>query len=212
MVAYHWQNGVTLRSRANEGELCKSDLEATAESLAGFHASGRQGLSPVNLQHQSARLHALAAQLGILLPGLRHRASTLAVNLARWREDQQQVFQPVHGDFYDKQAVVDNGKVSLIDLDAARLGNPLTDLGSYVAHLERLALNHGISAADVETQKETLVSAYEQLTGGICLDQLDKYIAMNLFVLIHHPFRDWAPDWPTQTRRLLERVESLYGS
>lgn len=212
VVTYQWQPGKTLRQLTTDGDLSMSDIRATAGSLAEFHASGCSSLSLPGRDEQAGRLNALADQLGVLLPHLEHQAKSMVDRLTGWLQKQSPEAQPIHGDFYDKQVVVDNGSVSLIDLDAACLGTPLTDLGSYVAHMERLAVNHGISAADVEMHKETLVGAYEQLTNSICKDQLDKYIAMNLFVLIHHPFRDWAQDWPTQTRRLLERVESLYGS
>ena len=209
VVAYRWRPGTTLRQLSIDGKLSMSDLVATAESLAEFHASSGQGLSLPELDGQLERLNALADQLGILLPQLARRAKYVAQKLARWLGAQRSQGQPIHGDFYDKQAVINNGKASLIDLDAAQLGSPLADLGSYVAHLEKWAGNHGISVNDVRTQKETLVGAYEQLTGSICTDQLNWYIALGLFDLIHHPFRNWAQDWPAQTELLLRRVENL---
>lgn len=209
VVAYRWQPGTTLRQLSIDGKLSMSDLVATAESLAEFHASSGQGLSLPGLDGQLERLNALADQLGILLPQLARRAKNLAQRLTRWLSTQRPQRQPIHGDFYDKQAVINNGRASLIDLDAAQLGSPLADLGSYIAHLERWAGNHGISVNDVRTQKETLVGAYEKLSGSTCPDQLDCYIALSLFALIHHPFRNWAQDWPVQTERLLTRVENL---
>ena len=212
VVAYHWQPGTTLRQLSTDGKLTTSDLVATAESLAEFHASGRQGLSFVGLDEQIRRLDALSEQLVFLLPHLHKRAKSVVHKLAQWLGARVAVIQAVHGDFYDKQAIMNNGRISLIDLDGAHLGNPLLDLGSYMAHLERLAVNHGISPADVNAQKDALVGAYEQMTGSTCSEQLDKYTALGLFVLIHHPFRDWAQDWPQQTEHLLKRVEDLYAA
>lgn len=211
VVAYRWQPGKTLRQLHNEGELTASDLMATARSLAEFHASGSSGLSRTGREALSLRLNAIAEQTGILMPRLKNPAIAMAHRLADWAHSESPPMTPVHGDFYDKQAVVDDGTVRLIDLDSACLGDPVMDLGSYVAHLERLAINRGISAVDVETQKETLVGAYEHLRGDVCRSRLDKHVAMSLFTLIHHPFRDWAHDWPMQTRHLLERVETLFA-
>lgn len=212
VIAYQWQPGTTLRQLNTCGKLSNSDLVATAESLAEFHSSGCGGFSHPETEVQLDRLDALADLLGVLLPHLDDRAKTVAQKLARWLDQQTPVSQPVHGDFYDKQVIVDNGKVKLIDLDTACLGNPLLDLGSYIAHLERLRGNHALSANDLETQKNTLISAYERLTGQFRADHLNQYIALSLFALIHHPFRDWSPDWPVQTELLLERVERLLDS
>lgn len=212
VVAYEWQPGTTLRQLGICGELSGSDLVATAESLAEFHASACGGLEHPDPGVQAGRLDALAVQLNVLLPQLGERAKSTAQNLANWLGQQTAVRQPIHGDFYDKQAIVNEGRVKLIDLDAACLGNPLLDLGSYIAHLERQAGNHTLSATGLETQKNTLIGAYEQLTSQICMNDLNRYTALGLFTLIHHPFRDWSPDWPAQTERLLERVEYLFGA
>jgi len=212
VVAYQWQPGITLRQLNTCGKLSSSDLIATAESLAELHGSACDGLTLPDAGVQLDQLEALVVQLGVLLPHLHQRAENISQKLARWLNNQPPVRQPVHGDFYDKQAIVNNGKVKLIDLDAACLGNPMLDLGNYIAHLESQACNQALSGTEVETQKNTLTNAYEQSTSHICIDDLDRYTALGLFALIHHPFRDWSPVWPTQTERLLERVENLLGS
>lgn len=209
VVAYSWQAGTTLRQLSTEGNLVLSDLAATAESLAEFHASSTGGLVAIETGERARRLSALADQLGFLIPQLRQRAQDVAQKMADWFDSQVSVIRPVHGDFYDKQAIVHDNTVRLIDLDAARLDNPLLDLGNYLAHLEKQVLVHGLAAAEAEAQKETLISVYEGLTGTIYVNNLKKYTALGLFDLIHQPFRDWAHDWPEQTEQLLARVEHL---
>jgi hypothetical protein len=61
-------------------------------------------------------------------------------------------------------------------------------------------------------QRDTLIGAYERVTGSVRTEQLNRYTALGLFALIHQPFRDWSPDWPAQTELLLNRVETLLGS
>lgn len=212
VVAYQWQPGTTLRQLNSCGELSSSDLIATAEALTELHGSACDGLTHPDVSVQLDRLEAVAVQLGVLLPHLHERAKRISQKLARWLSKQPPVRQPVHGDFYDKQAIVDNGKVKLIDLDTACLGNPLIDLGNYVAHLESQACNQALSETEVEIQKNTLTSAYERLTSHLFVNDLDRYTALGLFALIHHPFRDWSPDWPAQTERMLERLENLLSS
>ncbi len=212
LIAYQWQPGITLRQLSNDGKLDLSDFTAVADSLVEFHGSGRGGLSPLKPGEQNQRLSALAEQAGFLLPHLYQRAKRVAQQLAQWLDSQVPVRQPVHGDFYDKQVIVSAGNVRLIDLDAARLDNPLLDLGSYIAHLERQVSNHAMAVTDAETQIGIFVSSYEKLTGSIDTGQLNKYIALGLFDLIHQPFRDWAADWPEQTDQLLQQVENLFAA
>lgn len=212
VVAYRWQPGTTLRQLNVEGRVASSDLTATAESLAAFHASGGHGLSLPDAVEQKDTLLALAEQLGFLLPELGQRAKSVAHKLSSWFVDQKPVSVPIHGDFYDKQVVIDHAKASLIDFDAARLGNPLLDLGSYIAHLENMVSSYGVSDVDINEQRETLITAYEDLTAGIDHGQLNRYVALGLFALIHHPFRAWVSDWPERTGELLSRVEFLFDA
>lgn len=211
VIAFDWQPGTTLRQLSTDGKLVLSDLTATAESLAEFHASNKGGLVVLETTDQAKRLAALANQVGFLLPQLHQRSQRMAQQMADWLNGQAPVRRPVHGDFYDKQAIVHDNRVRLIDLDAARLDSPLLDLGNYVAHLEKQVAGHTLAAAEGEAQKETLINTYEALAGSISVDQLNKYTALGLFDLIHQPFRDWAQDWPAQTRQLLEQVEKLFA-
>jgi len=212
VVAYHWQPGTTLRQLHIDGKLPAAELVAVAESLAGFNASKCDGLSPSEPGGQTRRLLTIAEQVGILLPQLDQRARRLAQSLAEWLAGDTAVRKPVHGDFYDKQAIMSNGRVRLIDLDAARLDNPLVDIGNYLAHLERRVVGHAMTRTNVEVYKETLIDAFERLNGSVPGCQLDRYIALGLFGLIHQPFRDWKQDWPVQTEQLLERVETLLAA
>ena len=131
--------------------------------------------------------------------------------MAQWRESRTPVKRPVHGDFYDKQVIISAGRSRLIDLDAARMDDPLLDLGNYIAHLKRQAGNHVMAASDIDKQIETLISSYQLLTGSICTKQLGNYTALGLFNLTHQPFRDWVKDWPEQTEQLLEQVEDCFA-
>ena len=212
VIAYNWLPGTTLEQLNKEGRLLTSDLASAANSLAKFHTSKRTGLSALRPGEQFDRINSLAELAGFMLPHLQKRSMHIAQQLIEWLAEQDPVQQPVHADFYDKQVIVSEGSVKLIDLDAARLGNPLLDLGSYIAHLEKQVGGHDMTTSDAAMQKETLVSAYELSAGGICTEQLDKYTALGLFGLIHHPFKHWVDNWPVKTEQLLERVEGLLVS
>lgn len=174
-----------------------------------FHTGAFTGLSPPAPGVQAERIIALAEQAGFLLPHLSQKSMEIAQNLIHRLNAKVPDMRPVHGDFYDKQAVIHNGNVRLIDLDSARLDNPLIDVGNYIAHLEKRAVALRLDPAGVKQQKEGLVNAYQQWVGHLDMESLDNYIALGLFRLIHEPFKDWAGNWPEQIEQLLGRVEDL---
>jgi hypothetical protein len=210
-IAYRWKPGSSLRELAARGELAAEHLAATGHELAAFHAGARKGLSRPDSGIEAKQINALGMQIGFLLPQLQDRAMRLAIGLIGWLDDRPLPDTPVHGDFYDKQVIVGKGDITLIDFDGARLDDPLADLGSYRAHLEHRVVSHEMSGSAADQQWQALVSAYESAAGTVPEDQLDRYVALGLFRLIHHPFRDCEEAWQEKTEQLLARAECLAG-
>lgn len=210
-IAYRWKPGNSLRELAATGELAAEHLAATARELAAFHAGDREGLLRPDSAVEAKKIAALGEQIGFLLPALHKRAMHIATDLIVWLNHQPSLHKPVHGDFYDKQVIVGEGETSLIDFDGARLDDPMVDLGSYRAHLEYRAISDGMRASAADQQWQTLASAYEQAAGHVSEKNLGKYVALGLFRLIHHPFRDCEEEWQEITERLLARTERLLG-
>jgi hypothetical protein len=52
---------------------------------------------------------------------------------------------PIHGAFRLSQLLLANGKIALIDFDDFKLGNPIADVGSFVAHLLYLPLREKLT-------------------------------------------------------------------
>ena len=103
-------------------------------------------------------------------------------------------------------------RVGIIDSDSAHLGSPVNDLGCFIAHLERHAIDGSLEAVQVERARECLLQGYLSADPAYEPNTLDKLTALNLFQLTHHPFRDRRPNWPEQTDRLLDRCEQLFKS
>ena len=211
VFAYRWQAGHSLRDLGTHVELLPGCLAATATALAAVHASNPSGLCPPDLDQQEKSLYDLAHQVGFLLPDLHKRALRMACKLVDWLRGQSPGTALVHGDFYDKQVIVNGDEAKLIDFDEVCLGHPLLDLGNYRAHLEWDVARGAMAKSELEQQQRTLLSAYERAAGPVQAMQLRKYTALGLFRLLHRPFRDWEDDWPVKTERLLSKVESLFG-
>lgn len=210
VFAYRWQAGDSLRALGNRVDSLTDCLAATAAALAAAHTSDPSGLRIPDLNQQEKSLYELAHQVGFLLPHLQKRAVRMACRLADWLRRQPPGTALVHGDFYDKQVIVNGDEAKLIDFDEVSLGDPLLDLGNYGAHLEWDVTREAMTKTELEQQQRALLSAYERVAGPVQEMQLHKYTALGLFRLLHNPFRDWEDDWPEKTGRLLSRIESLF--
>ena len=210
VIAYRWQPGDSLQDLGTRVHLLPGCLAATATALAAVHASDPSGVYSPDLDQRENSLYDLARQLGFLLPHLRKRALRMACKLVDWLRRQSPGTALVHGDFYDKQVIVNGDEAKLIDFDEVSLGDPLLDLGNYRAHLEWDVARGAMAKSELEQQQRTLLSAYERAAGPVQAMQLRNYTALGLFRLLHHPFRDWEDDWPAKTERLLSRVERLF--
>lgn len=87
----------------------------------------------------------------------RRRLATLTGRAAEASSD---VVSLLHGDFYDKQVLVDGDAASLIDLDGMAAGDPARDLGNALAHLELRRLQGRLSAGDPASLEASLLEGY----------------------------------------------------
>lgn len=133
--------GVRLHELLDAGERFIDSARAVGEALRWFHAeapSAAQGhdaqaeirVLQKSLGHLKAYGPTLYSQLRDAPAGV---LETLAKDASPWTL--------IHGDFYDKQAVLDpEGGVGILDLDTIAVGEAALDVGNMLAHLELRAL------------------------------------------------------------------------
>lgn len=206
-MAYAWLQGEALDKRLAQGQA--DDARLAGEAIARLHASEQPALGKRQSKNPLEVLDSLCRQLSWLAPDLGGEAQEIGAVLTAWWADRIRHRQPVHGDFYDRQVVVQETGVGIIDTDSAHLGSPLEDLGCFLAHLERRTADGILSGEASERAGRALRNGYLDAIPGADLGSLDPYTAFNLFKLTPHPFRDRSPDWPQQTRRLLHRCRQL---
>lgn len=102
---------------------------------------------------------------------------------------------PIHGDFYDDQVLVGATEVTLLDLDEARLGDPLVDVGNFLAHLSR--------EGSLGPARERFLDAYLTLR-PVREERVRLFEAAGLLKLAIEPFRRLRPDWPERVEELIE--------
>lgn len=100
----------------------------------------------------------------------------------------------IHGDFYHGQLLVDEQGVSILDFDRSALGDPLSDIGNFCAHLRLLYLKGRLeNRLDMESK---FLSSYEETVGKRTEPEaLRFWIAFGLFQLAVDPFRRFESGW-----------------
>lgn len=112
----------------------------------------------------------------------------------------------VHGDFYDAQLLVERGRiVGVVDVDGAGAGRPADDAGALLAHLLVLRGLVGSSAA-VHRWLPVVATVVGPLHDP---DELARSTAAVLLGLATWPHTRHEPDWPAQTRQLLDLVDRV---
>ena len=211
VIAYRWVAGETLRNISRSGKMEHCHINATARALAEFHSGATDTMALQDRTAQIDAIESLGAQISFLLPHLQARVVRAARRLAVWLQDHKPVHSPVHGDFYDKQVVIRDEGAVLIDMDEARVDDPLADLGNFIAHVERQVVSGTLSACECQQQTEDLVSCYRLHKGVVSEPRLRHFVALGLFHLLHQPFRDFEESWPEKIQEILMRVEELIG-
>jgi hypothetical protein len=100
--------------------------------------------------------------------------------------------------------VLDGDRVALIDLDNLAWGDPLVDLGTFVAQLARNSLGDERLGARLEEIIDAFVASYASLRPDHRLERLNLYVAMGLMRLAPHAFRNRRPNWPRETEAVLD--------
>lgn len=211
--AFEWLPGENLR----EVSLCRTadpqHHRRAGQLLAQLHASPANGLATKEASATGRTVREIARQMELILPASGARAIALALRLGRLATELQRDDCPVHGDFYDKQIIVGPEGLVVLDLDRSRNGTGAEDLGCFIAHLELLAiLNPEVQGRRVSLLAESLLEGYAESGGRYQEREQTIWTAVSLFGLLHHPFRDRVPDWPSRTHEILARTEALLAA
>src|SRR5262249_21272694 len=140
ILIFSWLPGQRLDQLFAGPAFLSQTVEAVGAALAELHVSREPfGHGPPTRTSASAerlRLPVLADWLGHLIPAASAHVHRLANSIVARLSESGACQCLLHGDFYAKQVVLRNGEVAFIDFDEAFAGEPVYDLGSFLAHLE----------------------------------------------------------------------------
>lgn len=209
ILAYEWLPGSLLSQRLTGDEFSTDDPGRTGVALAELHGQSTEGLPRLSHDLESRRLRQVAESVGCVCPWLAEKADELASRIATEIHDLDDVSMPVHGDFYAKQVLLLDDGIAVLDFDESSLGDPATDFGNFIAHLERDVLRGRITRDRAAATSEALVQGYAGVASLPSDERIRLYAARCLFALVPHPFRVREPNWPHSTKVLLERTEDI---
>ena len=208
-LVLEWLDGEPLDQRLGtpEFDLCRlQDVGAAVAELHGQVARPLRQSVPADRSH----LPSLAATaIGSVCPDLASRASRLGQELTRKLLGACHEQRPIHGDFSADQVLLREDGIGLIDLDAATMGDPIDDLGSFAAHLERDVARGNLTAERAGLATASLLDGYREATGHIPPKAFALHFAAALLRMAYSPFRYREPEWPSLARTLVARAEEV---
>ncbi|MCA9840231.1 MAG: aminoglycoside phosphotransferase family protein [Trueperaceae bacterium] len=207
LIAFDWLNGKTLRELFLENQACPDTLYSLGQTLAKVHMQDASSFPSRSRTFEKERLIALNHYVGWLLPNLGSQLSQLTSFLSKEFSRAAPCHNLVHGDFYDKQVLVNEDEISLIDFDDAYRGDPAHDIGLFTAHLERNLLIGRLSERQCKMSLPAFLEGYKSLRP--LPERIDLYTAAELIGLAPHFFRNREPDWAQQTEDLLARASEI---
>lgn len=213
-LCFEWLPGRLLQEVIDEAQgnstsevLLNQLLPRVGEALALLHQQQASQLLSFSRTLEIEQLLNTAQLLSQLFPAIADIANTIT---ARGRACLAQLplySVPIHGDFYAEQVVIMAEQIGIVDLDCTVQGDPATDLGNFLAHLEYQTILNPTVDPLTQRAKIHLLSGYGATPD---LEQrVQFYTAINLFKLAPMLFRYRHLDWSNQLRQLLERVRVL---
>lgn len=209
VLVFNWLKGHLLSEiiTADNNDLAIKMVRHTGNALAELHSQRVTGLTCRSRDSEMSVLFAVSDKLEFLCPSLAEQSKNIARDLAGWISAQPIIKKPIHGDFYAKQVLVDNGQINVVDFDEVVFGDPRADIGLFIAHMEIDVVRKLLPSNRIEPLTDALLNGYENGTWKAIPPDINAYTAVGLFQLAHQPFRRFYPDWGTKTKAILNTVE-----
>jgi len=184
-------------------------LNSTARAIASLHEVNLNCLPELTPASLIESVGASFEMISEIAPNLSDEAGTIHDALIKEIGNHSKTAVGfVHGDFYHGQIIIGNNQAGIIDFDRSYMGDPIADLGNFMAHIRLLKLKGNINNNDVI--EKVFLSAYEK---SIC-KKLDEnrirfWTVFGLYQLAVNPFRGLEPGWRAKTAQILKECQSL---
>jgi aminoglycoside phosphotransferase (APT) family kinase protein len=172
--------GEAIEPRLLAGETALADR--IADAIHALHASNLDLGRRHDLDAELAPLDRRVGEVGGLFPTLGKDAVELharirdrATTMRSWR------FRPVHRDFYHQQVLATGDRLSVLDLDDAKMSEPAVDIANFAAHLDLLALQQPARRAEIGRVRDRFVARSRALDPALD-DRLIAFLTASTLV------------------------------
>lgn len=202
--------GRPLPALAHLGSFVRPVREA-ARAIAAVHGLSLPLASCRTPRKEAEVIHRWGAVLAAICPDLARRVERLRHHLAAEVERRIQPTGTTHGDFHPANVLWDDHHVTLIDLDEMAHGDPLVDVGRFLASLRVSALRVSPNPSALANAGEAFRDAY--LTARPGDERTIRLMeAASLLVAAATPFRLQRPGWEGTVAQLVDEAERVLGT
>jgi Phosphotransferase enzyme family len=198
VLVNEWLPGVSLADAPS-----RDGAGLAGQAIAGLHRRSVSRLPIHGTERERHRLLTSAETIGLLDPSLGGDAQRLALDLAEALAPARPA--PIHGDFSADQVLIHDDRAALVDLDESALGDPVSDLGGFVASLEYDVVLGTLTREAADALRCGLLVGY----GGVAPGPLATWAAAALLHRAPEPFRSRRPGWGELLPRLVARASEL---
>lgn len=192
-----------------QGEDAELHIRRTARTLAVLHSCTdpdlpryRQSSHLEKAINRASLLRYAGEQIATPIATISDRLKPLAYSI------DDRFVTLVHGDFHQGQLLRSGEKDWIIDMDRSGLGDPIADLGNFVAQLTVLQFRKKLAKADLLIQ--ALLDEYQQVGGKVVSpDRLKFWKVLGLLELAAKDFRRLKPSWPVSVPAILNECQAV---
>ena len=207
IIVTDWINGAPLDGVIRDGSLSAGDAGQVGKALAELHRQTGRRLPVVGREQEAVQVLAAVSNLHHLRPDLADAGVALALRVCSELVRPGVGLVPIHGDFSADQVIWGPDGIAIVDLDRACWGDPLADLGNFLAGLEYDVVRGHLSRDRAADVGEALTAGYQRRSRRRLRPGLDLQVAAGLLRLVPQPFRTRDPEWPAHLEALLRRAE-----
>ena len=190
-------------------------VKEAARVVAELHSVtiDRKAVKTVSLQKEATSFARLVERFKQECPGLREeldcRASTIFLKLKNCRCDRLTF---VHGQLDPSQLIVSEGKISFVDLDLFKISHPATDIGRFLAYLNRLSLKLYGDPSRLAGTGELFLEKYLSLCAYDLRTVIPIWQALECLKISFIQFRRRRSGWESRFTSMWEMTERLLSS
>lgn len=212
LLVFDWLEGRLLREILQQAEPELETVRMAGAALAELHSLDAGRLVGLTRNREVAKLRKVVAEVGYLCPHLARRVGELVNKIASLLCREPEMNRFIHGDFKSDQVIIDDDRAAIFDYDSLASGDPSTDIGKFLAHLEIDKLRGDLPDGRLETIKDVLLQGYQSATRRDLPPRIELYTAAGLLKNTRRCFRTHQPDWPEAIEAILERAEVIAGT